>query len=62
MIAQREIFVEKAIAPQIPVKQKRTVHLSHRNMRFVEKIYATTLILDVFLISIVLKVKNGRLG
>ena len=61
MNAQREIFVEKAIA-QILVKERRIVNLSQGIMQFVEMIYATTLKLDVMMTIIVLKVKNELLG
>ena len=61
MNAQREIFVEKAIA-QILVKERRIVNLSQGIMQFVEMIYATTLKLDVMMTIIVLKVRNELLG
>ena len=61
MNAQREIFVEKAIA-QILVKEMRIVNLRIRIMQFVRISYATTLKLDVMMTIIVLKVKYELLG
>ena len=59
-IVQREFFVEMVTA-QTFVRKRRIVHRRKTGLQFVEKIYVTTLKLDVINPHIVLKVETGLL-